>query len=136
MDADGPTQIVKRDALGRTTTSREQREALLDEFERSGLKGTQFARLVGVKYPTFASWVQKRQHERGGYAGSGLVQVAAESGSVALVEAVAPRPSAPTQAHTGAGLPIQLPGGATALVTTPQQARLAAELLNALRTSC
>jgi hypothetical protein len=31
--------ILKRDALGRVAMSREQREALLDEFERSGLKG-------------------------------------------------------------------------------------------------
>ncbi len=50
MDGVGEDQIVKRDALGRVTTSRERREALLDEFERSGLKGTQFARVVGVNY--------------------------------------------------------------------------------------
>lgn len=33
------TTILRRDALGRVTHTREQREALLDEFERSGLKG-------------------------------------------------------------------------------------------------
>ena len=62
MDGAGEDQIVKRDALGRVTTSRERREALLDEFERSGLKGTQFARAVGVNYQTFAAWVQRRRH--------------------------------------------------------------------------
>ena len=40
------TTILKRDALGRVTITREQREALLDEFERSGLKGMPFARMV------------------------------------------------------------------------------------------
>ncbi len=48
------TTILKRDAMGRVTITREQREALLDEFERSGLKGMPFARMVGVAYPTFA----------------------------------------------------------------------------------
>jgi|GEM_PF-2203846 len=33
------TSFLKRDALGRVTLKREQREALLDEFERSGIKG-------------------------------------------------------------------------------------------------
>lgn len=60
-----PTTILKRDALGRVTVTREQRVALLDEFERSGLKGRPFARMAGVNYPTFANWIQKRRHARG-----------------------------------------------------------------------
>ena len=55
------TKILKRDTLGRVTLTGEQREHLLDEFERSGLKGVPFARLAGVNYPTFASWIQKRR---------------------------------------------------------------------------
>ena len=35
-------KILKRDVLGRITVTREQREALLDEFERSGQKGVPF----------------------------------------------------------------------------------------------
>ena len=70
MDADGPTTILKRDALGRVTLPREQREALIAEFERSGLRGTQFARMVGINYGTFASWMQDRRHSRGDYARS------------------------------------------------------------------
>lgn len=137
MDGVGEDQIVKRDALGRVTTSRERREALLDEFERSGLKGTQFARVVGVNYQTFASWVQKRRHARGAYAARGGVSVPSPKATgLALVEAVMPTHVADRQPDTGAGLQIHLPGGAAALVTTPQQARLAAELLQALRTSC
>ena len=64
---DSGTTILKRDALGRIGYPRGQREALLDEFERSGLKGAAFARTVGISYPTFAYWIQKRRHARGDY---------------------------------------------------------------------
>jgi hypothetical protein len=38
-----------------------RREALLDEFEKSGASGAKFARLAGIKYATFAGWVLKRR---------------------------------------------------------------------------
>ncbi len=57
MDGAEQTTILKRDALGRVTVTREQREALLDQFERSGLKGQPFARMAGVNYQTFAVWI-------------------------------------------------------------------------------
>ena len=41
----------------------EQREALLDAFERSGQSGVVFCRQHGLKYPTFATWVQKRKKQ-------------------------------------------------------------------------
>ena len=47
--------------------SAEPREAILDEFERSGLKGAAFARMTGLQYQTFASWIQRRRHKRGDY---------------------------------------------------------------------
>ena len=53
--------------LGRVQTSTAQREAVLDEFERSGLCGTKFAQVAGVNYHTFASWVQKRRRATGAY---------------------------------------------------------------------
>lgn len=59
--------ILKRDVLGRVTVTPARREELLDEFERSGLKGQPFSKLVGVNYQTFASWVQKRRRQRGNY---------------------------------------------------------------------
>jgi len=65
MDAAGPMTILKRDALGRVTLPRDQWEALIAEFERSGLRGTQFDRTVGINYGTFASWMQDRRHARG-----------------------------------------------------------------------
>ena len=48
-------KISKRGPAGRGSYRAEQREAILDEFERSGLKGAAFARLTGLQYPTIAS---------------------------------------------------------------------------------
>ena len=51
---DGNRILLKQDVRGRVRTPRKRREALLDEFERSGLSGPKFAALVGVKYQTLA----------------------------------------------------------------------------------
>ena len=56
--------ILKRDGLGRVRTPLAQRDALVDAFERSGLSGMKFAALHGVKYPSFANWVQQRKRRR------------------------------------------------------------------------
>jgi len=60
-------EVLKTDVLGRMKTPAARREQLLDEFERSGLSGKKFTELVGVKYPTFATWAQKRRRQRGAY---------------------------------------------------------------------
>jgi len=39
-------EILKTDALGRVQTTREQRELLLDEFDRSGVSGPKFVGVV------------------------------------------------------------------------------------------
>src|SRR5580698_7295143 len=67
--------ILKTAVLGRVKTPKERREALLDEFERSGLPGLKFAELAGIKYQTFATWIQKRRRKRGDYS-TGKVQTA------------------------------------------------------------
>jgi hypothetical protein len=139
MDDAEATKILKRDALGRVTLTVEQREALLDEFERSGLKGKPFARLAGVNYPTFASWIQKRRHARGDYARVARRQASAGGApprALSLVEAVlASSPPAEPGTLNGIGaaaLQLHLPGGADVTIATPQQAALAAQLLKAL----
>ncbi len=139
MDDAEATKILKRDALGRVTLTGEQREHLLDEFERSGLKGRPFARLAGVNYPTFASWIQKRRHARGDYVRVSRRQAAAGSEpprALSLVEAVlASSQPAPAGTHNGTGaavLQLNLPGGAHLTIATPQHAVLAAQLLKAL----
>ena len=56
--------ILRTDRQGRVRTPLAQREALLDAFECSGLSGMKFAALHGVKYPSFANWVQQRKRRR------------------------------------------------------------------------
>lgn len=134
MDGAGPTTILKRDALGRVTVTREQREALLDEFERGGLSGTRFARMVGVNYSTFAYWAQQRRHARGVYAPLGRKAASAPpAGALRLMEAV---PVALMSARaSGGALEVLLPGGARVLVADAHQVALTAQLINALRSS-
>src|SRR5476649_1626880 len=59
----GQEQIVKMDRIGRVKTPRERREALLAEFDHSGMGGQQFAKWAGIKYGTFITWVQKRRRK-------------------------------------------------------------------------
>ena len=61
------TTLIKTDVLGRMHRTREQRERILDEYERSGLSGWKFATLCGVKYQTFATWLQRRKRQRNAY---------------------------------------------------------------------
>jgi hypothetical protein len=145
MHTGEPTTILKRDALGRVTVTRAQREALLDEFERCGLKGLPFARMAGVNYQTFASWVQKRRHQRGGYAAQieqarHALAPRIKSAPLRLLEAVptatraAPPHEPPAVCH--APLEVLLPCGARLLIHGTVQVALAAQLLQTLRTPC
>jgi ferric-dicitrate binding protein FerR (iron transport regulator) len=134
---DEATTILKRDVLGRVTITKEQREALLDEFERSGLKGKPFAKLVGVNYQSFASWIQKRRRARG----DDVAMAAAKRGSPAILRPTRPlrlleAVAASTNTTIGSALEVVLPGGGKLVLNNASQVALAAELLNALRTSC
>jgi hypothetical protein len=57
-------QILKRDTAGRVRTPRERREAILKEFDQSAMSGQKFAKWAGIKYPTFANWLQQRRKQR------------------------------------------------------------------------
>lgn len=123
--------LMPSDARGRVLVPKERREALLDEFERSGLSGVKFAQMAGIKYPTFAYWASKRREARRASAtesGSGA------QGSVGFVEAVLDR-TAPGVMIGGGGLAIELPGGARVQVQSPLQLQLAAELVRLLAAS-
>jgi hypothetical protein len=52
----GEAEVLKIDARARVRVPVETWEALLDEFEKSGMSGARFARLAGIKYTTFANW--------------------------------------------------------------------------------
>ena len=92
-------QVLKVDVAGRVWTPRARREEVLDEFERSGMAAVKFAALIGVKYPTLASWVQKRRRQRKGG------EVAGRPAALQWVEAAVELP--------GTGLRVELQGGAT-----------------------
>ena len=121
-----PDEVLKRDALGRVRTPRARREALVEQFERSGVSAKKFAALVGVNYQTFASWVQARRKARGQHPA-----VAGKAGRpVRLWEAVVERCGGEARDAAGApGLWIELPGGSRMAVASPVQLQMAAELV-------
>ncbi|MBV8828382.1 MAG: hypothetical protein JO108_04065 [Acidobacteriaceae bacterium] len=129
--ADG--EIFKTDTAGRVRVSRARREALLDEFERSGASGAQFAAYVGVKYSTFAYWVSQRRRRKGLGLGKSNPNAALKGNGAepmcwweAVVEPTAKGASEPQV------LRVQLPGGARLDIATAAQATLAAVLLEKL----
>ena len=117
------TEILKTDVLGRVKMSVERREAILDEFERSGVAGAPFAEMIGVKYTTFATWVQKRKKARGQYPCIAVVKKS--KGAVRFVEAVGAR-------EPESSLTIELPGGARVSVGTTGEMEAAGRLLSVL----
>ena len=130
-----PTEevVLKQDVLGRVRTPKARRELLLDEFERSGLPGLKFAELAGIKYQTFATWVQKRRRQRGDYAASKLP---AARKSVQWLEAVlAPPPGAVVTARA-LFLVLHLPGGVRVEISDGKQVEWAAALVRALQKPC
>lgn len=68
---------AKRDRRGRQLIPEDRRDALLREYDASGLTQAEFARRAGVKYPTFANWVQtRRAHGKRRLGGGSAVQFA------------------------------------------------------------
>lgn len=128
-------EVLKQDTRGRVRVSQQRREALLDEFEKSGASGMKFARLVGIKYSTFANWVKQRQEKSAATkltvcAASEAIGSTAKAGPVRLFEALvegAPRASAAATAVDG--LLIELPGGSRLRIESPAHLEMAAELV-------
>ena len=113
-------QLLKVDVAGRVWTPRQMREGVLDEFERSGMAAREFAGRMGVKYSTFANWVQQRRKARGAGKPPALPR---------LVEAVVAQAEALPSVRA---LVVHLPGGARAEVADEWQAKMAAALLREL----
>jgi len=112
--------IIKADKLGRVHTPPEQREALLDAFEQSGMSGAAFAKLHGIRYSTFANW---RQRRRGSFR---------RDDSVPFFEEVDVN-----HIHSGnIGLTVLLPGGASVKVDRADPFPLVTALLKYLEHSC
>jgi len=124
----GTNEVLKQDRRGRVRVSRERRESLLDEFSRSGLSAAEFARMTGIKYPTFANWVQERRKAQPPEAEASR-EVLVGGGGIRLLEAVVENRASGTAASS-VGLFIELPGGGRLTVHSPAQLAMAAELLS------
>jgi hypothetical protein len=127
-----PGEILSRDAQGRVLVSRERRESLLEEYDRSGMSGVKFARYVGIKYSTLAYWLQSRRRHR--EREKSLMKAGADTeagkNNGAWIEAVVENGSAP-RVPIG-GLRIYFAGGAYCQISSATEAALAAELLGRL----
>ena len=126
-----PTQIIQADSRGRLRMPAERRESLLDEFERSGLSGAKFAALMGIKYPTFADWVQRRRQQRG----TGSPGAVKPADQVRWLEAVVEQ----ARSCGGSGpnvVVLQLLGGARVDLSQVAQLDLLVALLRALAKPC
>ena len=117
----GGAEPLKADALGRVRTPAAKRAEILEAFERSGVSGAEFAALVGVKYSTFASWMQARRRPRG-------TPRAVRPPMRFLEAAVAPAPAAKDPPP----VELELPGGVRLRVSSPAQVPLVVALLRGL----
>ena len=123
----GTNEVLRQDRRGRVRVPRGRRDALLDEFSRGGVSAAEFARMAGIKYSTFANWLQERRKAR-----PSVVEESREvlvGGGVRLLEAVVEDRVIGT-ARNNAGLCIELPGGGRLTVHSPAQLAMTAELLN------
>ncbi len=120
------TQIVddgqKRDRRGRVNWPKQRRAELLAEYERSGMSQAAFARRAGVRYPTFAHWVQEARREPRARSAHGPRPAAPQFAEVRLGTASAAPPVGPE-------LSVTLPGG---LIARGTDADALAALVRAL----
>jgi hypothetical protein len=125
-------RLVKQDSRGRVLVPDSQREALLDAYEASGLSGPQFCTQHGVKYPTFATWMQRRRRERGEIPERSSF-IAADALSLILAEVELPDLSTP-EAPSGTPRPLEvaLPGGTRLTIHCKEHAAWAALFVNSV----
>jgi hypothetical protein len=123
---------LKKDVLGRVKTPRERREALLAEFDRSGMSGQKFAAWAGIKYATFAHWRQQRRKQQG------KASKPPRKNPVRWLEAVvAKNAPAPESASSGTvGIIVHGPGGVRIEISDAKQVSLAVQLLREWKRGC
>jgi hypothetical protein len=128
----GADQIVKVDRIGRVKTPRERREALLAEFDRSGMSGQQFAKWAGIKYGTFITWVQKRRKATVPATDDKPAPGGSKS-EVRWVEAIMENAALKKSTDSGSGaLIVQGPGGVRLELSEERHVLWAAKLLRHL----
>jgi len=100
--------------------SKAQRRVILAKFEQSGLSAARFAQRTGLKYSTFAAWVQRYRRTKR----------PERKPALRLLEAVV-APPAPVP-----GLQVHLPNGARLEISNAGQIPLAAALVRAMEKPC
>jgi hypothetical protein len=118
-------QLMKVDTRGRVRTTAKRRESVLAEFDRSGLSAMKFAGLAGIKYQTFATWLQKRRRQ--------TPPAGKSADTVRWLEAVVDQARSPEE---GEVLVVTLPGGARVEIRDLSQVPLATALLRSLQQPC
>lgn len=120
------TEIVddgqQRDRRGRVNWPKQRRDELLAEYERSGMSQAAFARRAGLRYPTFAHWVQEARRKPCAQ-GARTPRVVASRFAEVCIGADNPVPRATPE------LTVTLPGG---LVARGADAAALAALVRAL----
>ncbi len=110
-------QLLKTDTRFRVRTPAAQRDALLDLYERGTLTAKAFAASHGIKYPTFAVWVQQRRKRSNSNT--------PESSPLRWVETVLPHPPTSTQGLCC----LEFPHGIKLTLSHEAQLPLAARLI-------
>ena len=126
--------LLKTDVLGRVKHSREQRERILDEYERSGVSGPKFAALAGVKYQTFATWMQQRKRRQRAY--PRIKRVVKTPAQLKWFEAVVPQRGPTVGGRDAGSLLLHLPGGVRAELSSNSHVALVVALVRALEKPC
>ena len=117
------SEILKVDEVGRVRTPPEKREAMLAEFNRSGMTGAQFARFVGVRYSTLMYWLQRRRKETGQSEQMATPRQDHPCWLEARVEGEVPKSES---------IVVEMGGGVRVLVGNRRQAALTGEVLRAM----
>ena len=105
---------AKKDSRGRRLALREEAQAAIAAFERSGLTQSEFAEREGIKYYTFTGWL-KRYRQRRAKPAFAQVRVAKPTPT--------PKPTSKSK------LTVKLPGG---MVVRGTDAAQVAELIRLL----
>jgi len=116
--------LVTTDTRGRVRVSKEQRRAILVQFEQSGLSAAKFAKVAGLKYSTLAGWLQRYRRSK----------PKGRLGRLRLLEAV--MDPADSAAATGAkGVFLHLPGQVRLELSGLADVPIAAALIQALQSA-
>jgi transposase len=123
-DSSGKNEVLKADHRGRLRVSRQRRDSLLAEFERSGLSAVRFTETYGINYQTFMGWRKRRKKESPSQP-SGNTSLAKTFGLQEVLIGEEPA--------VAATLEVFLPGGISVRIGNRDQAMLAAVLIGSLQ---